>query len=134
VQVAADWAVETTKLSTAFESPVPATVLTRVAVPPAMVPAVSVVDVYPPYSVNMKSLLAAVETPETVGAAAVAVQVLTPVFGRPAAGSNGVVVSAPDIPNSIPEAAVGVADRVTVTVSAVIAVAAVPYHSVLVDL
>src|SRR6266849_2162429 len=81
----------------------------------------------------MKSLSATVETPETVGTAAVAVHALTPVFGSPAVGSKGVVVSAPDIPNAIPDAAVGVADIITVTVSAVSAVAAVPYHSMLVD-
>jgi hypothetical protein len=119
--------------STAFESPVPATVLTMVAVLPATDPTVSVVEVYPPYIAKTRSVSAAVETPVTVGAAAVAVQVLRAVAGSPAAGSNGVVVSAPDTPKAMPEAAVGVPERWTVTVSLVRVVAAVPYHSIIVD-
>ena len=72
---------------------------------------------------------ALVETEDTVGTDVVKVQELTPDFGRPAAGSKGVVVSAPETPNTIPEAAVGVAPRFTVIVSGPTVEAAIPYHS-----
>jgi hypothetical protein len=77
----------------------------------------------------MKSLSATVETDETVGAAPAAVHVLTAVFGSPEAGSNGVVVSAPETPNAIAEAAVGAEESATVITSEDTAVAATPYHS-----
>ena len=73
---------------------------------------------------------AAVVTPDTVGEEFALLQELTAVAGSPAAGSKGVVVSAPETPNEIPEAAVGVVDRLIVIVSAVSVVAAFPYHSV----
>lgn len=76
-----------------------------------------------------KSVSAAVVTPDTVGEEFELLQELTAVAGSPAAGSNGVVLSAPLTPKDIPEADVGVVDRLIVMVSAVSAVAAFPYHS-----
>ncbi len=81
----------------------------------------------------MKSVSPIVDTPGTEGVAAVPLQALTAVDGSPDAGSKGVVVSAPETPKAMPEAEVGVADRVTVIVSDERAVAAIPYHSMLVD-
>ncbi len=75
---------------------------------------------------------ASVEIPPTVGAEAVVVHEFA-AFGRLAAGSNGVVVSAPETPKEIPEAESGVVERCTVIVSEVTVEAAIPYHSVRLD-
>jgi hypothetical protein len=115
--------------SAPLESPVPVKVVTRLDAAPAIVLAVWVTDVYPPKSANTKSVSATVFSPETVGMEFVPVQPLAALVGGPAAGSKGDVVSTPDTPNAIPEAAVGAPDRVTVTVSADIADVVVPYHS-----
>jgi hypothetical protein len=115
--------------SAPFESPVPATVVTRVGVEPAIDPTVSVTDVYPPYSAITKSLLAIVVSPVTLGLEFVPVQLLVLWIGNPDVGSNGVVVSAPETPKAMAEALVGVADNVTVITSALIVELVVPYHS-----
>jgi hypothetical protein len=81
----------------------------------------------------MKSVSAIVETVETVGAVLPPLQAATAVLGNPAAESNGVVVSALDTPNAIPDADVGVPDRLTVITSAAMVPVVLPYHSVWVD-
>ncbi len=120
------------RYSAAFELPDPATVFTRELAVPPIVPAVSVTEVYPPNNEKTKSVSASVETDPTDGLDAVALHALA-AAGKPVAGSNGVVVSAPDTPKEIPEAEIGVVERVTVIVSDVTIVAAIPYHSVSID-
>ena len=72
---------------------------------------------------------AVIETPLTDGVVLPPLQADTAVFGNPDAGSKGVVVSALETPKPIPDAEVGVPERLTVTVSAVSVPVALPYHS-----
>jgi len=72
---------------------------------------------------------AAVDTPGRVGVELPLLQELTAVTGSPAMGSKGVVVSAPFTPKDIPEAEVGVVDRLIVIVSRVNVLLVMPYHS-----
>jgi len=125
-----DCAEETILYSTASERPAPATVFIRVAPDPAIAPAVSVTDVWVPKVENTKSFALVVETPETVGAAAVPEHADMAFFGTLALVSKGETVFAPVTANSSPEAEVGVPLRLTVITSLVIEVDAIPYHSV----
>jgi hypothetical protein len=104
--------------------------LILVEIAPAIAPAVSVLEVYPPYSENTKSFKFVVEIPDTDGAAAMDVHVERELFGTFAFGSNGEPVFAPATANSSPDAIVGVPLRLIVITSVVMAVDAIPYHSV----
>jgi len=93
-----------------------------------MAPTVSVTELAPPKTAKTKSLAFEVESPETVGTAAVVAHV--ELSGRLRLGSKGEAVLAPDTANSTPLANVGAPLSVTLMTSEASAVEAIPYHSV----